>query len=55
MIDVDLLVIGGGLVDNGLETAIFSHLLSRSFNIAVIDPKIPSREERPSTSFAILR
>lgn len=50
MLDVDLLVIGGGLVGSSLATAIISHPLSKSLNVAIVDPKIPSTDEWPSTS-----
>lgn len=50
MFNVDLLIIGGGLVGASLATAIRSHPLAKDLRILLVDPSPPSTQSWPPTS-----
>lgn len=50
MIDVDVLIIGGGLVGSSLATALASHPLSKGLSVMIVDPYPPALDHWPALS-----
>lgn len=50
MREVDILVIGGGLVGSSLATALSSHPLAKGISVMLVDPDPPCTREWPSLS-----
>lgn len=48
--DVDVLVIGGGLVGSSLATALASHPLAKGLSIMLVDPDPPAVDQWPALS-----
>lgn len=50
MLDVDIIVIGGGLVGSSLAAALVSHPLAKGLTVALVDPQLFSLDQWPSLS-----
>lgn len=50
MLDVDIAVVGGGLVGSSLATALVSHPLAKGLTVALVDPQPSSLDQWPPLS-----
>lgn len=50
MLDVDVLIIGGGLVGSSLAAALASHPLAKGLSVMIVDPHPPSVHKWPALS-----